>query len=203
MQKESTPDSTQKGDVILDQAIQTFAQEGFRRADVQVIADKAGVGKGTVYRHFGNKEDLFWAATFAVLTRLEDHLLAGMERATSPLEKLRAASRAYAEFFQANPEYLEIFVQERAEFRGSAPESRLEYHEKLIQRFAAIVEEGIAAGEIRQVDVRRTIVALAGVLYGSVVHACYAIVDDTLVAMAQYATDVFLDGIRADSPGSQ
>jgi AcrR family transcriptional regulator len=187
----------QKREAILDQAIATFADEGFRRADVQVIADRAGVGKGTVYRHFGNKEDLFWASTFAVLQRLEEHLLAAMRGVDGAANHLRAASRGYAEFFEANPQYLEIFVQERAEFRGSAPQSHLEYHEQMIDRFAHVLEEGIAAGELRPVDVRKTLIALGGVLYGSVVHACYAGFHDPLTDMAQYAVDIFLEGIRA------
>ena len=196
-------ESPQKRQAILAQAIATFAEEGFRHADVQVIADRAGVGKGTVYRYFGNKEDLFWASTFEVLKRLEEHLLAAMEGIEGALARLRAVSGAYGEFFESNPQYLEIFVQERAEFRGSAPESHIEYHNKLIDRLAGIVQEGITAGEIRPVDVRKTIIALGGVLYGSVVHACYMAFDDTLTEMAQYAVDVFLEGIRADSAPSQ
>jgi AcrR family transcriptional regulator len=199
-QDTSGTDTTLKRGLILDQAIITFAQEGFRRADVQVIADQAGVGKGTVYRYFGNKEDLFWAGTLAVTKRLEQHLVDRIQGIRGPLEKLRASGRAYAEFFQANPEYLEIFVQERAEFRGSAPPSHIEYHEKLIGRLAGILEEGIASGEIRPVDVRRTIIALGGVLYGSVVHACYAVLGGTLTEAAEYALDIFLEGIRGGEP---
>ena len=55
-----------KRQAILEQAIRTFAELGFRGADVQVIADRAGVGKGTVYRYFHSKEDLFWATTYEV-----------------------------------------------------------------------------------------------------------------------------------------
>ena len=65
---------------------------GFRGTDVQVIADRAGVGKGTVYRYFRNKEDLFWAATYEVLMRLERHLEAAMEGVEGAAAKLRAAS---------------------------------------------------------------------------------------------------------------
>ncbi len=196
-------ESVEKREAILAQAIATFAEEGFRHADVQVIADRAGVGKGTVYRYFGNKQDLFWASMFDVFKRLEAHLLAAMKGIDGALPRLRTVGRAYADFFDSNPQYLEIFVQDRAEFRGSAPESHIEYHNKLIDRFAAVVQEGIAAGEIRPVDVRKTIIALGGVLYGSVVHACYMAFDDTLTDMAQYAVDIFLEGIRADSAPSQ
>ncbi len=200
--KTSEPDATQKREAILDHAITTFAREGFRHADVQVIADKAGVGKGTVYRYFGSKEDLFWASTLAVTKRLEEHIVARIQGVQGTLERLRVSSRAYAEFFQASPEFLEIFVQGRAEFRGSAPESHVEYHKKLIDRFAGVIEQGILAGELRPVDVRKTIMALGSMLYGAVVQACYAVLDDTLTEMAQYAVDIFLEGIRADGPES-
>jgi AcrR family transcriptional regulator len=203
VQEPQTSESPEKHEAILAQAIATFAKEGFRRADVQVIADNAGVGKGTVYRYFGNKEDLFWASTFAVVRRLEEHLLRAIRDADGALEKLRAVSRAYGDFFEANPHYLEMFVQERAEFRGSAPESHIEYHRKLIHRFAALIEEGIATGEIRPVDVRRTIMGLGGLLYGSVVQSCYATFDDALADIALHAVDVFLEGLRADRPTSE
>lgn len=196
-------ESEQKRDAILAQAIATFAREGFRNADVQVIADKAGVGKGTVYRYFGNKEELFWATTFAVASRLEECLLEAMKGVDGALAQLRAVGRAYAEFFRANPDYLEIFVQERAEFRGSAPQSHIEYHEKLIDRFARIIEEGIAAGEIRPVDVRRTIIGLGGLLYGTVVQACYVLFDDAVADVTRHALDIFLEGLRADRPTSR
>jgi len=202
-QDTAATEPAQKREAILAQAIATFAEEGFRHADVQVIADRAGVGKGTVYRYFGNKQDLFWASMFDVFKKLEAHLLAAMEGIDGALPRLRTVGRAYADFFDSNPQYLEIFVQDRAEFRGTAPESHIEYHNKLIDRFSGIVQEGIAAGEIRPVDVRKTIIALGGVLYGSVVHACYMAFDDTLTDMAQYAVDIFLEGIRADSAPSQ
>jgi AcrR family transcriptional regulator len=203
VQDTPTTESPEKREAILAQAIATFAEEGFRHADVQVIADRAGVGKGTVYRYFGNKEDLFWASTFAVVRRLEEHLIQAMRDVDGALEKLRAVSRAYARFFEAHPHYLEIFVQERAEFRGSAPESHIEYHRKLIDRFAALIEEGIAAGEIRQVDVRRTIMGLGGLIYGSVVQACYATFDDALPDVALHAVDIFLEGLRAEGPADE
>jgi len=109
--------SPEKHTAILDQAIRTFAELGFRGTDVQVIADRAGVGKGTVYRYFGNKEDLFWATSLEVFLRLRAELFSAIERTDGAIEKLRAAGRAYSGFFDANPECLEVFVQDRAESR--------------------------------------------------------------------------------------
>ena len=41
---------------ILCAAIRQFARDGYAQTDVQLIADAVGVGKGTIYRTFGNKE---------------------------------------------------------------------------------------------------------------------------------------------------
>ena len=193
-----TTKSPQKKEAIIEQAIATFAKDGFRNSDVQVIADGAGVGKGTVYRYFGNKEDLFWATCMAVLERLVAHLMAAISPIESPLEKLRAAAAAYAEFFEQNPRYLEVIVQERSQFRGHAPENHLKYHEKILNHFGGILQEGIEIGEFRDLDVRKTIISMTSLVYGSVVWACYAQDDRPLTERTLHAAEIFFDGIRTN-----
>ncbi|NUR70271.1 MAG: TetR/AcrR family transcriptional regulator [Hamadaea sp.] len=56
--------SAQKRQAILDAAIEAFLRSGFS-ASVDDIAAAAGVGKQTVYRHFGDKQALFIAALAA------------------------------------------------------------------------------------------------------------------------------------------
>lgn len=187
-----------KRERILQHAIEVFAAQGFRRADVQVIADAAGVGKGTVYRYFGAKEELFWASTYRVLELLRERLLAASSGAARPLEALRAAGIAYADFFDAHPTYLEIFVQNRAEFRGSIPASHRAFHEEMIAGFQRLVEAGVAAGEIRPVDARKTIISLGSLFYGTVMFGCYVPDDFTLTELMNYTLDGFLRGIRGE-----
>jgi AcrR family transcriptional regulator len=187
-----------KRELILRHAIEVFANEGFRNADVQAIADRAVVGKGTVYRHFGNKEELFWSATYWVLERLGQHLSEIIQRVDDPLEALRAAGIAYAEFFERNPSYLEIFVQNRAEFRGSVPPSHKEFHERLITAFVEVVERGIAQGSIRPIDPRRAIMSLGSVFYGTVMFGCYVKDEFRLSELAEYTLENFLRGIRTE-----
>lgn len=193
------PDSAKRS-TILSAAVEIFAREGFRGTDVQEIADRAGVGKGTVYRYFGDKQELFWDTVYWVLDKMDGYLAEKMSGEMRPLEKLRAACRAYGEFFQENPEYLEIFVLDRAEFRGTAPPERVERHEKMIAEFGKIIEAGISMGEIRPVDSRDVVVALGGTLHGSVVTWAYVKVDHSLAEMTEYTADIFLAGIRADKP---
>jgi AcrR family transcriptional regulator len=184
---------------ILAQAIRTFAEVGFRGADVQVIADRAGVGKGTVYRYFGNKENLFWATTLEVLQRLEAELLIATKGQSAAVDKLRALARGYAAFFDANPQCLELFVQDRAEFRGAGPQSHRDYHGKLNNEFAQILVEGIASGELRPVDPNVTMSAFAAVMYGCVVLSCYMVGDRSLRGLMQHGIDTFLAGLVSNA----
>src|ERR1700677_2296402 len=57
--------SPAKRQAILQAATDVFLREGYARASVDAIAAAAGVGKQTVYGHFGNKEQLFLAVVTA------------------------------------------------------------------------------------------------------------------------------------------
>ncbi|MEA1952448.1 MAG: TetR/AcrR family transcriptional regulator [Planctomycetota bacterium] len=197
-----TNHDTAKHDAILNQAILIFAADGFARGDVQTIANAAGVGKGTVYRYFGNKLDLFYACTFAVGKRLSEHFVNAIEQEHSPIKKLRAAAMAYANFFVESPEYLELLVQERAEFRDVKPEAHYQYHNSIIDEFSDIFQAAIDAGEIRPVEIRKTLIAMSNVLFGSVTHTlCHVLPEgstETPATLAEYAIDLFIRGLRVN-----
>jgi AcrR family transcriptional regulator len=56
---------------VLEVAYETFAAEGLS-VPIDEIARRAGVGAGTVYRHFPTKEDLFRAVVESRLRRIID-----------------------------------------------------------------------------------------------------------------------------------
>jgi AcrR family transcriptional regulator len=55
------PHQTGKKYRIVEAATTVFAQKGYAGSSVADIADKAAIGKGTVYEYFNSKEDLFFA----------------------------------------------------------------------------------------------------------------------------------------------
>ncbi len=183
---------------ILQHAVEVFAQNGYRNTDVQVIADQAQVGKGTVYRYFGTKEELFWAATYDVLVRLKERMFGAIEGIEDSLEALRTMARAHANFFQEHPSFLEIFVLHRAEFRGTIPQLHKEYHEHMISSTVEVVERGIARGEIRRLDPRGVVISFGSVLYGTIMFACHVADRYTLAELSEQTVESFVRGIRAD-----
>src|SRR5690606_32922286 len=131
-----SPKAAQKRRAILKHAMRVFAKEGFRNTDVQVIADLAGVGKGTVYRHFGNKEQLFLATAKSCLHELGEYVakqigLADEQPFTEAPHRtadvLRQIARACAEYYERHPQAVELMIQERAEFREAVFPSHLMY----------------------------------------------------------------------------
>src|SRR2546430_16698085 len=101
---------------ILDEAAGQFAAHGYPNTDVQVIADALSVAKGTVYHYFPSKAELFRAAVRRGVDRLHQHVERATEGIDDSLQLIEAAITAYLEFFSANPQLVELFVQERAEF---------------------------------------------------------------------------------------
>src|SRR5215831_16112086 len=97
---------------ILAAATGIFARLGYPGTDLQAVADRLGVGKGTVYRYFPSKEALFLAAADRGMTLLNRRIDAEAGRAKTPLDKLVRATHEYLRFFDRHPEIVELFVQE-------------------------------------------------------------------------------------------
>jgi len=60
---------------LLDAAAVVFSQRGFARSTTKEIAEAAGVAEGTIYRHFADKQDLFYATFSAKSAITADEFL--------------------------------------------------------------------------------------------------------------------------------
>jgi AcrR family transcriptional regulator len=103
---------------ILDIAAQCFAQNGYANTDVQEVANILGVGKGTVYRYFPSKRELFLQAVDRGMERLRARVEADVADLQDPLAIFTRAIRSYLAFFESYPELTELFIQERAARSG-------------------------------------------------------------------------------------
>lgn len=184
---------------ILDVAEKVFAHTGFADTDVQVIADRVGVGKGTVYRYFPTKKDLFLAAVDRGLADLTTEMDAILADATiDSIDMIRRAFRAYLSFFAQRPELTELFFQERVAFQGrETPRyfASLCAHQSRDEEF---VRQLIAAGRLRPIEVEHLLTVLGDLLFGTVLtnHLSGRTADPT--AQADAIVDVLFHGILTD-----
>src|SRR5688572_18133763 len=102
-ERKEAPGQAERSLEILDAAVTTFSAKGYAHTDVQEIADLGGVGKGTVYRHFGNKESLFLAAVKHARDKLVCAVDAVQNTEADPLVQLRTCMTSILRFFDAHP----------------------------------------------------------------------------------------------------
>jgi AcrR family transcriptional regulator len=184
--------------MVLQAAIEVFGSEGFHGADVQVIADRAGVGKGTVYRYFGDKEKLLLAATRHALDQVGRSVDQEIRAGRGVANYLRALAMGCARYYSAYPEAVELFVQERALFRKAISPTHLLRRAEGQRRPEDELRRGIDRGEIRPVDVHATWEAFGDLLFGSVINGVLAGEEKALVRRVRHAVELFLKGIVRD-----
>lgn len=80
---------------LLNAARDALAEQG-PTASVQSITDRAGVGVGSLYNHFGTKDALFAAAGADAFDEFEGWMLAGTDRLADPAERFAARVRLVA-----------------------------------------------------------------------------------------------------------
>jgi AcrR family transcriptional regulator len=61
VQRSPTDDRRERGERILDAAAELVLRWGYKRVTIEDVAKLAGIGKGTVYLHWRNRESLFMA----------------------------------------------------------------------------------------------------------------------------------------------
>ena len=128
----------QRQEEILDAAVELFARHGYSESDIQVLADTLGVGKGTIYRHFPSKQDLFLAAVDRVIRQLHQRLNERTADVADPLERIIQGVRAYLGFFTEHPELAELLIQERAQFKDRKKPTYFAYRERNVERRRAM-----------------------------------------------------------------
>ena len=159
------PDRTRRR--ILQSAIRLFATHGFHAVSVDLIVGKARVNKRMVYHYFGSKDALFEAALSEVYSRIEEIEFHAVERGRSPREKLSRLLESYFEFLDNEPEFTRLLQWENLEKgRHLTKENHLLTKNPFLERFRAIVQDGVATGEFRpDLDVTHLMIHFIGLCF--------------------------------------
>lgn len=152
---------------LLKIAIRLFAARGFHGVAVDEVVAAAAVNKRMVYHYFESKEGLYLAALEEVFGRLGGFELDAVNTSAPPDEKLRRLLEANFVFLDANPEFVRMLLWENLDEGRhlSASRGRLDKN-PFMERFAAIVREGVEAGIFRAPhDERHLLVNFIGLCF--------------------------------------
>jgi AcrR family transcriptional regulator len=199
-EKTPRPDEghARRSEEILAAAVQVFATKGFAATDVQEIADRAGVGKGTVYRHFGTKEGLFLAAADRGAKQLRAAVDATFNSSSDPLERMRRACIAFLSFFDEHSEYLELVIQERAHFRDRETPTFFDRRDdEDCRRWKAELETMVQQTILRPLPVEQIMNMVSHMLFGAVFVNYFAGRHEPIALQSEQIVDAIFHGIVA------
>ncbi len=142
---------------IIDAARAVFFRDGFMPANLDEVAEGAGVAKGTLYRYFESKADLYVAVLADNSKVFTERLREAVETAETPSAQLRRLSSFYLEHWQRHPDYFQIFwAIDNQKVIGDLPKEVVQEVSKLWEQSLAflseVLERGVAAGEIKACD---------------------------------------------------
>ena len=176
-------DAIRNRERVLEAAKAVFSQGG-PEASLETVAKRAGVGIGTLYRHFPTREALYEAVyrhEVEQLVELGRHL----EAETAPVEALRRWLQAGVEFM-ATKKGMAAALAMAAHGSSELVAYSLD---RLTGAVGQLLQHAAAAGEIRaDIDPEDLIRALVGI--------CYAHDRPGWQAKVLRLVDVFTDGLR-------
>jgi AcrR family transcriptional regulator len=164
---------------LIASARHVFATRGFEGASLDEIADAAGYTRGAIYRHFANKEDLFFAVNDAINTELLDTFAEELDLETgSALDDNQQAAATWMKALAGNKEIWALSLEfSLYQYRNPAVQER-------------------SANQRRQ---NRATVATFMEHYTAAQGITLKAPADTIAAILLIASDGFVQAARVDS----
>ena len=185
-----------KRDEIVRAALELIAENGFHGAPMAMIADKAGVGAGTIYRYFENKDVLINELYRELEHRLYAVLMGGYSPEKPVRERFIHLGSAILRYCITNPldfRYLEQFhnspygvVHRRDKISGEADEKDI---------YRKLFEEGLAKKVIKDLP----LVVLFALAFGPLITVArdhilgFVVLDEALIGQTIAAS---WDGLK-------
>ena len=146
----TTTDRGDKRPRLVSAASAVFAEKGYASTRVADIAEKAGVGKGTVYEYFSSKEELLFAVFESINENITLRMTAVLDDDEPTQEQLFNLLRLGAEVITEQRELQPVILDFWAASRGSNFEGK--YQQAVVASYSHyrnLVADFIRAGQAR------------------------------------------------------
>lgn len=147
---------------MIKAAEQVFCQYGFEAAGMDEIAKEAQFTKRTLYQYFENKYELYFAVALRGYQLLDSLQTAVEKKEQNGYDKLESMYHSYYKFYRENLQLYRLMngwshIKNKSEGAGPWESALILYHNNMIHRIAAVIEEGKADGSIQpETDAQKT-----------------------------------------------
>ena len=180
---------------ILEAAARIFASRPFHEVLIDTIAADAGIGKGTIYRYFETKEELYFATVLHVVEALARELEMRARAETSAVKRLESIATLILNRFWER-RYLLPFFQRDERFPMLEVEL-VKRREPILRVVQETILAGIEQREFRGIDAR-----IGAELFLGMVRSMnlFHIPDDRLEDLVAQLMSVFVSGTARREP---
>ena len=176
---------------LLAAARRMFADSGYANTSMDELTAQAGLTRGALYHHFGDKQGLLAAVVEQIDAETDARLQAISDGATDPWQGFQQRCRAYLDM-ALEPEVQRIVLRDARAVLGGAT---LDSQRHCVDSMQRVIEELARQGLIAEVDAQ----ALASMIYGSLAEAAFWIAEgadgDARLRKSTAALDLLLRGL--------
>lgn len=161
-----------RGQEILDAALSLFESDDWEQVTVEQIAQKSEVGKGTIYKHFESKSEIY----VRLAIRFQKHIASEInliDTSLPVLDRLRCYIKVAWEIHLSSKELHRVFMFcSRAEFRSQLPSQLLSDMQDAELQVGSytyqLMTEGIDRGLFADKPIHLLIFGLQSIFWGSI-----------------------------------
>jgi len=187
--------SDDKREAILAAASFEFAERDFHQVLMDDVSARAGVGKGTLYRYFPTKDELFIASVFRGIDEFHQQFLRVLAE-KAPVERiLTDAVTRVLEYFAGRGEVLSLVQRYEHRLPPADTESWHQRRDETRRAIADVLAREASGGRLRGIDPRLGAELLLGMVRAAIGGA---LPERAPNEVARDVVGVFLDGMRGD-----
>ncbi len=184
---------------ILKIAAEVFAEKGLEKATLDEIAERADVGKGTIYRRIGKKEELFNFLLREAAGLLADAIKQGTKRIVDPLVQFKEVINILCDFYEKNLNLVMLLIPmcvPDIKILRHKIDNDLKLAKSVFGLIESILQRAIQKKQIRSVNTYIVAKGLFSFLNPYLYQYLRTKANYTKSEIAQFAIDLFLDGLR-------
>lgn len=186
---------------ILEAAADVFAEKGLNNATIDDIAARAGVGKGTIYRRAGKKNDIINLLFKEAVCLAIDSIKMQIQKRTDPLLQFKEAVGALCDLYERHLSLMELASCQLAvciseQKRGKDASALRNKVSQLFELVEKIFQKAVKKRQIRAIDTAAITKGFFNFLDPSYYQFLRFDRNYTKSEIIQLTIDLFLNGLK-------
>ena len=150
-------------------AVKLFAEKGYENTGIEEITSVAGYAKGSLYYHFGTKEDLFDMLLDEGMKLLNNSIEIKTRHCKNPLDELKAIIMVQIKSVIRYEDFVTVVINNTL---GNTPRTQKCQNavDSYIEKIKDVIQEGMDKGIFYEGDAEGIALGIFGVNFSSILY---------------------------------